>query len=148
MAKRKGTSRVPNGNSDSSGQSYPHQSSPVIKVSENAQSAAYLYPLASVDTLVIATAQVRSLIRRAALKPRLPQLLLVFDAVSKAPKGRLRLWNGPGGCLLIHPDDTDSSLAVALMSAFEREGYSNKIQYAQEPFRCGSAQHGRRGSQE
>jgi len=96
---------------------------------------AYVYPGATLDNLELGYFQVHRILRRAVLKPRRCQLLILQDR--EGPVIYIRLKNAPGGRVLLHPDDAGTPLAAALGSALERIGCLNKLGVAPAPFDAG-----------
>ena len=105
-----------------------------VQLFDHPDMSGYMYPGMNLETVVVAETQARSLIRRAALKPRQGQLLLIFGPDKQSLLGRLRLKNAPGGRILMHPEDAGTPLAAALGVALERLGILHKLGIATKPF--------------
>lgn len=83
-------------------------------------------------TIVLREAQVRNLLRRAALNPHGKQFLQVNT--HNGAVDILLLKNAPGGILLVQPADAGSFLACCLGVALERMGCLHKLGIAGEAF--------------
>jgi hypothetical protein len=95
-----------------------------------------IYPGATPGTVSICVDQVRGVLRRAWQNPGRSQFMLLCDCGTGDLVAAVRLWNAPGGRLLIHPADAGTELAAALGSAFERAGCMNRLGIAPKPFPC------------
>jgi len=82
-------------------------------------------------TIVLGEAQVKNLLRRAALKPHGEQFL-TLDAGGFLVTS-LDIKNGPCGCLLLRPEDAGTPLAASLGVALEKMGCLHKLGIAQAP---------------
>lgn len=82
-------------------------------------------------TIVLGEAQVKNLLRRAALKPHGEQFLQVDRC--GAVVAYLNIKNGRGGCLVLNPEDAGSPLAACLGVALEKMGCLHKLVIAPAP---------------
>lgn len=76
-------------------------------------------------TFVMGEAQAKNLLRRAALKPHSEQFLQAD--VRGVVVAYLDIKNGPGGCLILHPEDAGTPLAACLGVALEKMGCLHKL---------------------
>lgn len=93
-------------------------------------------PGTTAENVALADDQVLRILRRAALHPGMAQTLGVVSLDTGNQVAELRLKHGPGGRLLIHPDDVSTPLAAALGAALKRLGCVHKLGVAPKAFPC------------